>query len=204
LCEEVHLNLAYRWFCRLDLEDPIPDHSTFSKNRYGRFRDNDTLRFVFEQVLGRCLSEGLVGGEGFATDASVIEADASRQRGVAGAEAHWDKAMPLTRPIHEYLEALDAAEEERTPPKKVSLTDPASQWTAAPGGPAFFAYSTNYLIDTKAGVIVDVEASPAHRTAEVNGSPPISRTLSSRPMRPIRSVHVEAKKVQCGVQAWCA
>src|SRR6202046_1860986 len=86
LCEEVHLNLAYRWFCGLGLEDLIPDHSTFSKNRHGRFRDNDTLRFVFEQVLSRCLSEGLVGGEGFATDASVIKADASRQRGVPGPE----------------------------------------------------------------------------------------------------------------------
>lgn len=176
LCEEVHLNLAYRWFCRLGLEDPIPDHSTFSKNRHGRFRDNDTLRFVFEQVLARCLSEGLVGGEGFATDASIVKADASRQRGVPGAEVHWDKSAPLARPVREYLEALDAAEVERTPPKKVSLSDPASQWTAAPGGPAFYAYSTNYLIDTRAGVIVDVEASPAHRTAEINAT----RTMLER------------------------
>lgn len=176
LCEEVHLNLAYRWFCRLGLEDPIPDHSTFSKNRHGRFRDNDTLRFVFEQVLARCLSEGLVGGEGFATDASVVKADASRQCGVPGVDAHWDRSGPLTRPVREYLQALDAAELERTPPKKVSLTDPASQWTAAPGGPAFYAYSTNYLIDTQAGVIVDVEATPAHRTAEVNAT----RTMLER------------------------
>lgn len=189
LCEEVHLNLAYRWFCRLGLEDPIPDHSTFSKNRHGRFRDNDTLRFVFEQVLARCLTEGLVGGEGFATDASVIEADASRQRGVPGAEVHWDKTTPLTRPVREYLDVLDAAEEERTPPKKVSLTDPASQWTAAPGGPAFFAYSTNYLIDTKAGVIVDVEASPAHRTAEVNATRTmLERTEARMGMKPERLI----------------
>jgi len=75
LCEEVHLNLAYRWFCRLGLEDPVPDHSTFSKNRHGRFRDSDTLRFVFEQVLERCVREGLVGGEGFAIDASLVKAD---------------------------------------------------------------------------------------------------------------------------------
>ena len=89
LCEEVHLNLAYRWFCRLGLEDPVPDHSTFSKNRHGRFRDSDTLRFVFEQVLERCVREGLVGGEGFAIDASLVKADANRQRGVPGAEADW-------------------------------------------------------------------------------------------------------------------
>lgn len=189
LCEEVHLNLAYRWFCRLGLEDPIPDHSTFSKNRHGRFRDNDALRFVFEQVLARCLSEGLVGGEGFATDASVIKADASLQRGMPGAEVHWDKTTPLTRPVREYLEALDVAEEERTPPKNVSLTDPASQWAAAPGGPAFFAYSTNCLIDTKAGAIVDVEASPAHRTAEVNAMRTmLERTEACIGMKPERLI----------------
>ena len=87
LCEEAHLNLAYRWFCRLGLEDQVPDHSTFSKNRHGRFRDSNTLRFVFEQVLERCVREGLVGGEGFAIDASLVKADANRQRGV-----------PVTRP----------------------------------------------------------------------------------------------------------
>ena len=170
LCEEVHLNLAYRWFCRLGLEDAVPDHSTFSKNRHGRFRDNDTLRFVFEKVLERCLAEGLVGGEGFAIDASIIKADANRQRGVPGGEASWDRESSLTRPVREYLEALDAAEEPRKPPKNVSLTDPAAQWTAAPGGPAFYAYSTNYLIDTAHGVILDVQATPSHRNAEVDST----------------------------------
>src|SRR3546814_37551 len=176
LCEEVHLNLAYRWFCRLGLEDAIPDHSTFSKNRHGRFRDNDTLRFVFEKVLQRCLAEKLVGGEGFATDASVIKADANRQRGVPGTDVQWSEETPLTSPVCEYLAAVDAAETGRKPPKNLSLTDPASQWTAAPGGPAFYAYSTNYLIDVGAGIIVDVEASPARRTDEVNAT----RTMVER------------------------
>src|SRR6476660_1077003 len=80
LCEEVHLNLAYRWFCRLELDEPVPNHSTFSKNRHGRFRQGDVFRRVFEVVLQRCMLEGLVGGEGFAIDASVIKADANRER----------------------------------------------------------------------------------------------------------------------------
>ncbi|MGF6543341.1 transposase [Paraburkholderia youngii] len=84
LCEEVHLNLAYRWFCRLGLEDAVPEHSTFSKNRHGRFRDSDLLRHVFESVLSRCMAEGLVKGEGFAIDASIIKADASPANGVPG------------------------------------------------------------------------------------------------------------------------
>src|SRR5476651_2301483 len=86
LCEEVHLNLAYRWFCRLGLEDAVPEHSTFSKNRHGRFRDSGAFRHVFETVLKRCMSEGLVGGEGFAIDASVVKADAARASAIPGAE----------------------------------------------------------------------------------------------------------------------
>jgi transposase len=74
LCEEVHLNLAYRWFCRLGLDGKVPDHSTFSRNRHGRFRQSDILRHLFESVVERCLTEGLVGGEGFAVDASLIAA----------------------------------------------------------------------------------------------------------------------------------
>src|ERR1700686_1216103 len=83
LCEEVHLNLAYRWFCRLGLEDSVPDHSTFSKNRHGRFRESDAFRHLFESVVERCMKEGLVGGEGFAIDASIVKADANRSRSTA-------------------------------------------------------------------------------------------------------------------------
>src|SRR5919106_6638012 len=86
LCEEVHLNLAYRWFCRLGLEGKVPDHSTFSKNRHGRFRESDLFRHLFEVVVQRCLDEGLVGGEGFAADASLIQADANKQRSLTGSD----------------------------------------------------------------------------------------------------------------------
>jgi len=109
LCEEVHLNLAYRWFCGMGLEDEVPDHSTFSKNRHGRFRDSDILRFVFEEIVRRCVAEGLVAGTGFATDASTIKADANRQNGVASSEGvNWEPEQ-VTRPVREYLEALDGA-----------------------------------------------------------------------------------------------
>jgi transposase len=178
LCEEVQLNLAYRWFCRLDLEDAVPDHSTFSKNRHGRYRQSDVFRHLFEGVLRRCMSEGLVGGEGFAIDASVVRADANRARGVPGSEASVLHDTTASRAVREYLDALDETNSVRDedgagPPetrKNVSLTDPAASWTAAPGGPAFYAYSTNYLIDLDAGIIVDVEATPAHRTQEVEST----------------------------------
>src|ERR1051325_3639647 len=97
LCEEVELHLAYRWFCRLDLDDKVPDHSTFSVNRHGRFRDSDLLRHVFEAVVRACMDAGLVKGEGFAVDASVIEADASRYCGKAPDEIDWSLPERQTR-----------------------------------------------------------------------------------------------------------
>ena len=168
LCEEVHLNLAYRWFCRLGLDAAVPDHSTFSKNRHGRFRDSNLLRELFEATVARCMSEGLVGGEAFAVDASMIKADANRQRSVPGSEGL--PAEAANHAVREYLAVLDdAAFGGATPvtPKFISLADPASRWTGANGGLAFFAYCTNYLIDLKHAVIMDVEATTAVRQAEV-------------------------------------
>jgi transposase len=168
LCEEVHLNLAYRWFCRLGLDGSVPDHSTFSKNRHGRFRESDLLRKVFETTVQRCIAEDLVGGEGFAVDASMIKADANRQRSVPGSE--WQAPETANHAVREYLAVLDdAAFGAATPvvPKFISHADPASRWTGANGGLAFFAYCTNYLIDLKTAVILDVEATTAVRQAEV-------------------------------------
>src|ERR1700675_4646168 len=111
LCEEVHLNLAYRWFCRLGLEEKIPDHSSFSKNRHGRFRESDVFRHVFEGVVQRCMTEGLVRGEGFAVDASIVKADANRRRGVPSEEGiDWSNPQLGTRAIREYLQALEEEE----------------------------------------------------------------------------------------------
>ena len=180
LCEEVHLNLAYRWFCRLSLEDKVPDHSSFSKNRHGRFRDSGAFRHLFESVLRRCMSEGLVGGEGFAIDASVVKADANRARGVPGEEPiNWSAPKYATRAVREYLESLDE-DGGATTRKNISLTDPSARWTAAPGGPAFYAYSTNYLIDVDAGIIVDVEATPALRSDEVHATQTMIERVEER------------------------
>ena len=168
LCEEVHLNLAYRWFCRLGLDGEVPDHSTFSKNRHGRFRDSNLLRELFEATVARCMAEGMVGGEGFAVDASLIKADANRQRSVPGSDGL--PAEAASHAVREYLAVLDdAAFGAATPvtPKFISLADPAARWTGANGGLAFFAYCTNYLIDLKHAVIMDVEATTAVRQAEV-------------------------------------
>ena len=180
LCDEVHLNLAYRWFCRLGLEGDVPDHSTFSKTRHGRFRDSDLLRELFEATVRRCMAEGLVGGEGFAADASLIHADANRQRSAEGSDdVDWNALAASRRSVREYLDTLDdAAWGAASPvkPKFVSKSDPAAQWTGAMKGHAFFAYAANYLIDLDHAVIVDVEASRAIRQAEVGAA----RTMIER------------------------
>ncbi|WP_227287172.1 IS1182 family transposase [Boseongicola sp. H5] len=175
LCEEVHLNLVYRWFCSLDLSDRVPDHSTFSKNRHGRFRDSELLRHLFETTVARCIAEGLVSGQRMAIDASLIEADANKQNSTPKEEWNAAGIDPANAPraVREYLDTLDEAAfgaASEVQPKFTSHSDPASQWTAARKGPAFFSYSDNYLIDTDHGVIVDVEATRSIRQAEVGST----------------------------------
>src|ERR1044071_4240028 len=180
LCRDVRVNLAYRWFCGLSIEDQIPDHSAFSRARNDRFRDSDVFRSVFERVVGACIAAGLVGGEGFAVDASLIMADANKQRSIPGTQ--WSKelhAQAVSRATKEYLATLDDAAFGATSevtPKFVSPSDPAAQWTGAMRGPAFFAYADNYLIDVKFGIIINVKASRAIRQAEVGAA----RTMIER------------------------
>jgi len=165
LCEEVNFNLAYRWFCKLGLEDDIPDHSSFSKNRHGRFRESDVLRLVFDSVIRRCSEEDLIKGEGFATDASYIKADASRQR-MENSPVNWNCMAAPSRAVREYIEALDNDPTLRRTQKRVSVTDPMAQWSGEKG-PGQFYYCTSYLIDIDHNIILDVEPTPAHRTMEV-------------------------------------
>jgi len=191
LCREVRVNLAYRWFCGLSIEDKIPDHSVFSRARNERFGDNDVFRQVFEHVVEACISAGLVGGKEFAVDASLIAADANKQRSIPGSE--WIKQRDpetASRAVKEYMATLDDAAfgaATKVTPKFVSPSDPAAQWTGARRGPAFFAYSDNYLIDVKVGIIMDVEASRAIRQAEVGASKTmIERTQERFDIKPER------------------
>ena len=174
--------MAYRWFCRLGLDSEVPDHSTFSKNRHGRFRESGLLRKLFETVVARCMKEGIVGGEAFAVDASMIVADAHRRRGVGKVE---DLDPASSRAVAEYLTVLDdAAFGGATPvePKAISPTDPAARYTASANSVAGCAYSDNYLIDLKHAVIMDVGATTAIRQAEVGAA----KTMLDRTAGPVR------------------
>lgn len=174
LCREVQLNLAYRWFCGLGIEDKIPDHSAFTRARNERFREHDIFRQVFESVVSACIKVDLVGGKGFAVDASLIAADANKCGSTPGNEwSHDIDPATVERAVQDYLANLDdpawgAASD--VVPKFVAPADPAAQWTGALRNAAFFAYADNYLIDVKFGNIMDVEASRAIRQAEVGAS----------------------------------
>ena len=185
LCSEVQVNLAYRWFCKLSVEDKIPDHSVFSRARHERFRESDALRRVFEGVVAMCIAARLVGGEAFSVDASLIKADVDKTKRVPGDQPIvWPKAEETSRAVREYLAVLDTAhnnEEKgdsdsgnsrgggsrRKPPKEVSLTDPQAAWVARPGVDPLFAYDANYLIDNKVGIILDAEGTRTNRTVEI-------------------------------------
>jgi transposase len=182
LCSEVQVNLAYRWFCKLSIEDDVPNHSVFSRARHERFRESDALRRVFEGVVARCIAAGLVGGEALSVDASLIKADVDKKKRVPGNQPiAWPKAEEASRAVREYLTALDnaCADEEgdgsdgdnggirRKPIKEISLTDPQAAWVTRKGIDPLFAYDANYLIDNKMGIIVDAEGTRANRVVEI-------------------------------------
>src|SRR5436190_14984208 len=197
LCSEVQVNLAYRWFCKFSVEDQIPDHSVFSRARHERFRESDALRRVFEGVVAMCIAAGFVGGEAFSVDASLIKADVNKQKRIPGGQPmNWPKAEQASRAVREYLTALDAARSHdesgdgdgggsssgnsrSKPPKEVSATDPQATWVARPGVDPFFAYDANYLIDNKAGIILDAEGTRANRIVEIA----VTQTMMDRVRR---------------------
>src|SRR6202012_5182315 len=147
LCAEVQVNLAYRWFCKLGIEDKIPAHSIFCGARRERFRESDALRRVFEGVVAMSIAAGLVGGEAFSIDASLIKADVDKKKRMPGDQPIvWPKAEEASHAVRESLAALDTAhgDEDR-------------------GGD----YDANYLIDNKAGIIVDAVGTRANRTVEI-------------------------------------
>jgi transposase len=188
LCQEVRFNLACRWFCRLPLDARIPHHSTFSKNRHGRFRDACIFRLLFEQTVRRCMEAGLVGTKDAAIDASFVAADASWQHKMRDG----DLDVPqLARPVREWLadQATAPAQEHGVPrgePAVVSRTDPAAAW-AARTAKGRFGYAFNVMVDTPGGVAMDVEASPARFAAEVDaGRVMLARACDRHGYRPKR------------------
>jgi transposase len=170
LLEEVRMHLAYRWFTRLGLGQEAPDHSTFSKNRHGRFRQAGVFREVFEEIVRRCMAAGLVEGRHLTVDGTMVYANASPHRRVSREQLAEVAQVSCTVP--EYLADLERQNPVAEPPPEpppasgiMSATDPDATW-AVKWGRAGFAYYDNYLIDNASRVILGVEATPARFSQE--------------------------------------
>lgn len=182
LYEEVHLNLAYRWLCRLDLADRMPNYFTF-KNWHSRFCACDLHRLLFEQVVARCAAARLVAGHNVAVDGNTIMADASHEKKLKATDATNELRArdSVSRPIAEYLAALDGTlppnSDEQAPvaPTSISPIDPQAAFTCK-HGPARYAYAINPLLDLDTDCILDVEVTTARFAAEMAAI----RTLVSR------------------------
>jgi transposase len=180
LVEEVRMHLAYRWFTGLDFEKEVPHHSTFSKNRHGRFQEASLFRELFETIVARCVEVGLVTGKHLSVDGTQVMANASVKSRVT--REAFVEAAQVNRTACEYLEELSvqnpttetpAADAEETMtesilamlPEKLSKTDPDATWSGK-NGPAVWAYYDNYLIDNESCIVIGVEATPARFSQE--------------------------------------
>ncbi len=173
LLDEIGLNLAYRWFAGLGFDQSIPDHSTFSKNRHGRFRDSSVFRDLFEAIVQKCVDVGLVQGNRLSVDGTAIAADASSKSRVS--RQQFAEAAKVSRTLREYLTEVETAnpvpssEDQRPSGEsgKISASDPDATWATKGGVPPQLSYYDNYLIDNESNVILDVEATPARFSQEV-------------------------------------
>jgi transposase len=188
LMEEVRMHLAYRWFTRLSFDQEIPDHSTFSKNRHGRFRQSGVFRKVFEEIVQRCLEAGLVEGRNLAVDGTLVIANASQQSRVP--RERLAEIAQVSRTVQEYLSELEEQnpvanpEERPMAQEKVSTTDPDAAW-AVKSGPATLGYYDNYLVDTTSRVILSVEPTPARFRQETLAARRMLERVSHFGVRPL-------------------
>ena len=178
LMDEIRMHLAYRWFTGLGFDQPIPDHSTVSKHRHGRFRESGVFREIFEEIVARCQAAGLVDGRHLSVDGTLVHADASRQPRVS-------RSAEGVRTLEAHLADVDQQNPVAAPRRraKVSPTDPDAAW-ATKGGPATFAYFDHYLVDTASRIILDVDASPARFREESLAARRMVDRVIDRGLRP--------------------
>jgi transposase len=167
LVEELRMHLAWRWFTGLGFDQEIPHHSTFSKNRHGRFQQSNLFQEIFEEIVTRCVEAGLVQGTHMSVDGSFIQANADHHSRIPREQL--PEAAQVNRTVREYLAELERenpTEEPVPQQEQVSTTDPDSTYATKGGGPARLGYYDNYLIDNASCVIVGVQATPARLSYE--------------------------------------
>jgi transposase len=163
LVEELRMHLAWRWFTGLSFDQKIPHHSTFSKNRHGRFQQSKLFEELFEQIVRQCVGVGLVEGKHLSVDGSFVEANASKE------SEQLAETAQVNRTVRQYvaeLEEQNPLEEPVHQQDQVSTTDPDSTYATKGGTPARLGYYDNYLVDNHSCVIVGVQATAARMSQE--------------------------------------
>src|ERR1700687_4464933 len=167
LVEELRMHLAWRWFTGLGFDQEIPHHSTFSKNRHGRFQESKLFEQLFEQIVKQCVEVGLVQGKDLSVDGSFVEANAAKERRIPREQLA--EAARVHHTVRQYLvdlEQQNPVEEPVHQQDQVSTTDPDSTYATKGGTPARLGYYDNYLVDNHSCVIVGVQATAARMSQE--------------------------------------
>jgi transposase len=167
LVEELRMHLAWRWFTGLGFDQEIPHHSTFSKNRHGRFQESKLFEQLFEQIVRQCVEVGLVKGEDLSVDGSFVEANAAKASRIP--REPLAEAAQVHHTVRQYLrevEEQNPVEEPVHEQDQVSTTDPDSTYATKGGTPARLGYYDNYLVDNDSCVIVGVQATAARMSQE--------------------------------------
>ena len=167
LVEELRMHLAWRWFTGLGFDQEIPHHSTFSKNRHGRFQESNLFEGLFEQIVRQCVEVGLVEGKHLSVDGSFVEANAAKESRIPREQLV--EAAQVKHRVRQYLQELEQqnpVEEPVHTQDQVSTTDPDSTYATKGGTPARLGYYDNYLVDNQSCVIVGVQATAARLSQE--------------------------------------
>jgi len=167
LVEELRMHLAWRWFTGLGFDQEIPHHSTFSKNRHGRFQESKLFEELFEQIVRQCVEVGLVKGEDLSVDGSFVEANAAKESRIPREQLA--EAAQVNQTVRQYLVELEQQNPTEEPVHRqdqVSTTDPDSTYATKGGTPARLGYYDNYLVDNHSCVIVGVQATAARMSQE--------------------------------------
>jgi transposase len=189
LVEELRMHLAWRWFTGLGFDQEIPHHSTFSKNRHGRFQETRLFEQLFEEIVARCLEAGLVQGDNLSVDGSFVEANASKETRIPRAQLV--EAAQVKQTVRQYLVELEQQNPTEEPVHKqklVSTTDPDATYATKGGGPARLGYYDNYLVDNQSCVIVGVQATGARMSQETVAAKAMIARFSEKQGRSPESV----------------
>ncbi len=193
LVEELRMHLAWRWFTGLGFDQEIPHHSTFSKNRHGRFQESKLFEQLFEEIVARCLEAGLVEGNNLSVDGSFVEANASKDSRLL--RERLAEVAQVNRTVRQYLVELEQqnpTEEPAHEQQQVSTTDPDSTYATKGGTPARLGYYDNYLVDNQSCVIVGVQATAARMSQETVAAQDMIARFAQRQGREPSSIAADA------------